>query len=162
MISIDPTARVSPLADIEDSTRGTRVIIGANVFIDAFVKIKTVGGRGDVVIGPNCSINSGTVLYSGNGINLGEGVLVAANCVFAPVNHEYRHRDQPIREQGFLPSQGGILVGDDCWFGSGTVILDGAKIGKGSVIGALSLVRGTLPEHSISHGIPAVPTGVRG
>ena len=40
MIRIDPTAKVSPLADIEDSVRGTLIEIGARTLIDAFVKIK--------------------------------------------------------------------------------------------------------------------------
>ena len=35
MIEIDPTARVSPLADIEDSTRGTRILIGPGAVVDA-------------------------------------------------------------------------------------------------------------------------------
>ena len=36
----------SDLADIEDSSRGTRIEIGPGVMIDAFVKIKAVGGTG--------------------------------------------------------------------------------------------------------------------
>ena len=46
MILIAPSARVSKLADIEDSVRGTKIIIGEEVMIDAFVKIKPVGGTG--------------------------------------------------------------------------------------------------------------------
>ena len=44
MIIISPSAKVSPLADIEDSVRGTRITIEADVMIDAFVKIKPAGG----------------------------------------------------------------------------------------------------------------------
>src|SRR4051794_8467200 len=40
MLLIAPSARVSPLADIEDSSRGTRIVIEDDVVIDAFVKIK--------------------------------------------------------------------------------------------------------------------------
>src|SRR5450631_2804590 len=103
MIEIHPSARVSALADIEDSVRGTRIEIGAGVTIDAFVKIKPVGGSGDVVIGADSTVNSGCVLYSGNGIRIGTGVAIAANCTFAPVNHEFKRRDKTIREQGFRP-----------------------------------------------------------
>lgn len=154
MILIDPSARVSPLADIEDSVRGTRIVLGPRVTIDAFVKIKPAGGAGDVVIGAGSTINSGCVLYSGNGIEIGESVAVAANCTFAPVNHAYRRADLPIVAQGFGPSKGGLKVGDDVWIGANCVILDGVSIGTGCVIAAGSVVRGTLEPYGIYGGNP--------
>ena len=45
MLSIAASARISPLADIEDSQRGSRIVIEDDVVIDAFVKIKPAGGR---------------------------------------------------------------------------------------------------------------------
>jgi virginiamycin A acetyltransferase len=161
-ILIDPSARVSPLADIEDSVRGTRIVIGPETVIDSFVKIKPVGGSADVVIGRRSVVNSGCVIYSGNGVVMGDNVLVAANCVFAPVNHEYGRRDVPIREQGFRPGKGGIVVEDDVWIGAGCVILDGAILRRGCVLGAMSLVRGEVPAYSIQAGNPLELKGWRG
>jgi virginiamycin A acetyltransferase len=155
MLVISPSAQISKLADIEDSVRGTKITIGDGVFIDAFVKLRVAGGMGDVTIGPNCYINAGSVLYSGNGITLGEYVLIAANCTLAPTNHEYRDPDTVIRLQGFAPSRGGIVVEDDVWIGANCVLLDGARIGRGAVIAAGSVVRGALPAYSISAGNPA-------
>lgn len=154
MIEIHPEAYVSPLADIEDSIRGSRIIIGARTYIDSFVKIKPVGGVGDLTIGPNCVINSGCVLYTGNGINIGAGVAIAANCTLAPANHEYRSHNKPIRDQGFQPSKGGIIVEDDVWLGSNCVLLDGAVLRQGCVIGAGAIVRGEIPAFSIQVGNP--------
>lgn len=154
MLSIHPSARISPLADIEPSQRGTRIEIGAGCVIDAFVKIKPAGGMGDLVIGPGCYLNSGCVLYTGNGIRIGRDVLVAANCTFAPTNHSFADRDRPIRLQGFQPSRGGIVVGDDCWIGANSVLLDGAEIGQGCVIGAGSVVRGRLEPFGVYGGEP--------
>lgn len=154
MILIDPSAMVSPLADIEDSVRGTRIVLGPRVTIDAFVKIKPAGGVGDVVIGAGSTINSGCVLYSGNGIEIGESVAVAANCTFAPVNHAYQRADLPIVAQGFSPSKGGVKVGDDVWIGANCVILDGVSIGTGCVIAAGSVVRGMLEPYGIYGGNP--------
>ncbi len=162
MLNIAPTARVSSLADIEDSTRGTRIIIEDDVVIDAFVKLKAAGGSGDVVIGRGTVINSGCVLYTGNGIIIGRNVLIAANCTLAPTNHAFDDPDRPIREQGFQPSRGGILIGDDVWIGANCVLLDGATIGSGSVLGAGSLLRGSLPPFCIAVGRPAVVRGWRG
>jgi acetyltransferase-like isoleucine patch superfamily enzyme len=161
VLCISPTARISPLADIEDSARGSRIVIADDVVIDAFVKIKPAGGCGDLVIGAGSVINSGCVLYTGHGIRIGSNVLVAANCTFAPTNHAFADPGRPIRTQGFQPSRGGIRIGDDVWIGASTVLVDGATIGSGSVIGAASLVRGPLPDFCIAFGVPAAVHGWR-
>jgi len=161
MLIISPRARVSKLADIEDSVRGTSIIIEDDVMIDAFVKIKPVGGTGDVRIGRNCYINSGTVIYSGNGVSLGEYVLVASNCTFASVNHEFRSRATRIFHQKFQPSRGGILVEDDVWIGANSVILDGAILRRGCVVGANSVVSGELEAYGVYAGSPPVRIGER-
>lgn len=155
MLIISPSARVSPLADIEDSTRGTKIVVGDGAVIDAFVKIKPAGGTGDVIVGPGTYINSGCVLYTGHGIQIGANVLIAANCTLAPTNHEIRDRNRLIRDQGFSPSRGGIVIEDDVWIGANSVILDGAVLRRGAVVGAGSVVRDELPEYSINVGAPA-------
>jgi len=161
MIAISATASISKWADIEDSVKGTSIIIEDGAVIDSFVKIKPVGGMGDVRIGRNSYVNSGVVIYSGNGVSIGEGVLIAANCTFAPVNHEYRSRHKTIIAQRFQPSRGGIIVEDDVWIGANCVILDGAILRKGCVVGAGSLVKGELEAYSINVGNPIRQIGVR-
>lgn len=162
MLKIDPTAVISALADIEVSTRGTLIEIGARTAIDAFVKIKPAGGSGAVAIGADCAINSGTVIYSGNGIRIGDAVLIAANCTLAPTNHAFADPTKRIRDQGFQPSRGGIVIEDDVWLGANVVVLDGAVIGRGTIVAAGSVVRGTLQQNSIYAGSPATRRGVRG
>ena len=161
MITIHPSARVSPLADLEASTRGTKIIVGADCVIDSFVKIKPVGGFGDVRLGERCYVNSGCVLYSGNGIKIGNDVLIAANCTLAPVNHAFQDRHRLIREQGFDADRGGIVIEDDVWIGANCVLLDGSVLRRGCVVGAGSVVRGELPAYSICIGSPAVPVKER-
>jgi acetyltransferase-like isoleucine patch superfamily enzyme len=154
MLFIDPSATISKFADIEQSVRNTNITIESSVYIDSFVKIKPVGGTGDVFIGKNSYINSGCVLYSGNGIKIGEGVLIAANCTLAPVNHEYKGKNKTIIQQRFQPGKGGIIIEDDVWIGANSVILDGTHIGKGAVIGANSLVKGKIESYGVFGGNP--------
>lgn len=161
MLVISDKARISRLADIEDSVKGSRIEIGNGCVIDSFVKIKPAGGIGDLVIGENTYVNSGCVLYTGNGIRVGSNVLIAANCTFSPVNHEYGSKDRLIAEQGFMGSKGGITIEDDVWIGAGAVILDGAYIRRGAVVGALSLVRSELEEYGIYVGCPVRLLGYR-
>lgn len=161
MIEIHVTAKVSPLADIEGSVRGSRIVVGACSVIDSFVKIKPTGGSGDLIIGEYVYINSGTVLYTGNGISIGNDTAIAANCTFAPVNHEYRLRDELIRKQGFKPSKGGIVVENDVWIGANCVLLDGAYLQRGCVIAAGSIVHGKVPAYSINAGYPLKVIGWR-
>ncbi len=161
MLIISDKATISKFADIEDSIRGTKIIIQAGVHIDSFVKIKPAGGSGDVEIGENTHINSGTVIYSGNGISIGRGVLIAANCTLAPVNHEFHSKSKMILEQRFIPSRGGIIIEDDVWIGSNTAVLDGAMIRKGVVIGAGAVVMGELEAYGVYAGNPLRLVGRR-
>ncbi len=160
-IEIAKTAIISPLADIEDSIRGSLISIGEHSIIDSFVKIKPAGGSGNLIVGEYVVINSGCVLYTGHGIKIGHNVAIAANCTFAPINHEYRNKQSLIRNQGFLPSKGGIVIEDDVWIGSNCVLLDGAILRRGCVVGAGSIVRGELKEYSVYAGNPPQLIGVR-
>ncbi len=48
-----------------------------------------------------------------------------------------------------------IVIGNDCWIGSGSHILKGVQIGNGCVVAAGSVVTKNLPPFSIVAGIPA-------
>jgi len=149
------------MADVEASVRGTLISIGAHSVIDSFVKVKPAGGSGDLIIGEHVVINSGCVLYTGQGIRIGNHVAIAANCTLAPVNHAYRDKLRLIREQGFLPGKGGILIEDDVWIGANCVLLDGAVLRRGCVVGAGSIVRGELAAYTVYAGQPLRVVGER-
>lgn len=149
------TCRISERASVDISSRGTDTIIGENSVVDDFVRIKHVGGSGHVIIGDNCYINSGTVIYSGNGVRLGNDVLVGPNCSLVPANHAFHELNTPIRLQGFAESKGGIVIENNVWIGAGVTVLDGAYIEEGCIIGANSLVMGRLLKDTIYGGVPA-------
>ncbi len=162
MIEIAPSARISPLADIEDSMRGTRIVFHDGVVVDSFVKVKPAGGVGDMIVGARSVINSGCVFYTGHGIVIGEDCAIAANCTFAPTNHAFGREDLPINKQGFAPGKGGIVLGNDVWIGANCVLLDGAQVGDGAVVGAGAVVRGTVEPYAIVGGNPLRVLGRRG
>lgn len=162
MLKISQNARISPLADIEDSVRGSVIEIADGVSIDSFVKIKPAGGTGDVTIGADSTINSGVAIYTGNGVSIGKRCAIAANCTFAPVNHEYGDPDKPIVEQSFMESRGGVVVEDDVWIGANAVLLDGAILRAGCVVGAGAVVRSEIPRNAVCVGVPARVISYRG
>lgn len=54
-----------------------------------------------------------------------------------------------------------IVVDEDCWIGARSILLRGAHIGRGCIIGAGSVVRGSIPPYSIAAGNPAKIVGFR-
>ena len=154
MNDISPLAIVSPFSDIETSVRGGKVVISDNAVIDSFVKIKFAGGTGDVFIGESAYLNSGVVIYSGNGVSIGNGSLIAANVTLAATNHEYQSRHKTIIDQRFIPSKGGIVIEDDWWIGANCVLLDGTILRKGCVVAAGSIIRGEWAEFAVIAGNP--------
>jgi virginiamycin A acetyltransferase len=160
-LTIGKDVVISPDARIHPSVRGTQIVIGECSEIYDFVCIRSVGGSGDIKIGAHCYINPSCVLYSGNGITLGDYVLLAPGVMLMPTNHAFSRRDIPIRHQGFLPSKNGIVIEDDVWIGANSVILDGSLIRRGAVIAAGSVVQGEIPAYEMWGGVPAKRIGER-
>ncbi len=158
---IHPSAKVSAHALIDESSRGTSTEVGEGCVIDAFVRIKHVGGSGNVRLGKGVYLNSGTVIYSGNGVDIGDDVLVGPNCSLVPVNHATADMTVSIRTQGFAQSRGGLTIESNVWLGANCVVLDGVVIGSGSVVAAGAVVNRSVAPNSIVGGVPARLIGMR-
>ena len=140
--------------------QGGEVTLGPGVSLSCDVIVST-GDGGRVVIGdftyiqPRCVISA----YKGS-VLIGKGVQIAPNCAFYPYNHGVEP-GIPIAEQP-LTSSGDVIVGDEAWIGTGAIILDGVRIGKGAVIGAGSVVTRDIPDNAIACGVPAKVIKMRG
>lgn len=73
--------------------------------------------------------------------------MFGPNCYLFAENHVFTEVDSTIKSQGV--KQKGIVVEDNCWIGSNVVILDVVTVGRGSVIGAGTLISKDVPQDSV-------------
>lgn len=127
---------------------GDRVFLGRNSILSC--KDGNIRLEDGVNIGFNCEI------FSSSEVVVGAATLIAAySYLIGGGNYDLERQDIPFAEQEGLDSQGGIHVEPNVWIAADVKLLDGARIGIGSVIGAGSVVRGEIPPHSVAAGTPA-------
>ena len=105
-----------------------------------------------VSIGDNSGIGVNCELHGE--VHIGNNVLMAPECIFYTVNHEFSKVDVPIRIQG-NSNMKPIIVGDDVWFGRRVMVMPGVTIGDHSIVAAGSVVTRDVPSYSIVGGAPA-------
>lgn len=109
---------------------GSSTYIGPNVYLDVNHP------PGKIIIGDNCYITRNTSLLVHSDAELG-----------GPKNI--------YKKFGGKRKFGNIIISDNVFIGFHCVILPGVKIGKGAVIGAMSLVNKDVPDGAIVAGVPA-------
>jgi acetyltransferase-like isoleucine patch superfamily enzyme len=133
-----------------------------------------------VSIGPNCIIyaaasqiiiGEGTTFFSdcliSGAISIGAGCLFSKNVTVLSSTHQIyggstiRENDAQFRKNTQNSLNEHVHIGDDCWLGINTVILPGVTLGKGTVVGANSVVTKSYPDYSILGGVPAKLIGSR-
>lgn len=131
---------------------GDRSLLGRNARIECTGSIAHIG-KG-VSIGRDSTFGSDCYFGAAGGIEIGNDVMAGQYVRFHAENHNMSDTDRPIREQGVTHC--GIRIDDDVWIGAGVVFLDGAIVGRGSVIAANAVVTaGEYPAYSILGGVPA-------
>ena len=107
-----------------------------------------------VSIGDRCLIGRGSGIVGHLSIEIGDDVWTGHHVYITDQNHGYDDPDLPISQQ-VQAGAAGASSGSGSWLGHGSVILPGARIGRHVVIGANSVVTGTIPDHSVAVGAPA-------
>jgi maltose O-acetyltransferase len=97
-------------------------------------------------IGVNCFLNSGT--------RIGKNVMMGPEVHVYTSNHRHERIDVPMIEQGYENART-VIIEDDVWIGAKAIILPGVRIGKGSIIGAGSIVTKDVAAYSVAAGNPA-------
>lgn len=143
-----------------------RIVFDERVWLSSDVELETattiVIGAGTTVQ-RRCSINGST--------RIGTGCIFAPNVFVSSGTHPFRFIPHlPIREQerriAASPADAAAMdrpvwIQDDCWLGTNVVVCPGVTIGKGSVIGANSVVTRDVPPYSVVGGAPAHIIGRR-
>lgn len=111
---------------------------------------------GNVRIGKNCGVYPYAVIRGDeNTIDIDDGTNVQDNCVIhCDVDHSVKiGKDVSL---GHCSVIHGATIEDLCLIGINSTVLNGAKIGKGSIIGANALVKRDMivPENSLVIGVP--------
>src|ERR1700722_3732920 len=118
-----------------------------NLFIHAI-------DRGEVIIGSRSGFNGSVrlLLHEPGRIDIGAGCLFAGEVdvtisdMHSIVDVTTGQRVNPARD---------VVLEDRVWVGQRVTILKGSHVGKGSIIGACSLVSGEVPPNCVAAGIPA-------
>lgn len=105
----------------------------------------TIGDRSSM--GAGCFIGCSGQIVIGDDVMLGPGVRLFAE------NHLFDDPQATIKSQGV--ERGTIVIEDDCWLASGVTVTADVRIGRGSVVGAASVVTADIPPYSVAAGVPA-------
>jgi carbonic anhydrase/acetyltransferase-like protein (isoleucine patch superfamily) len=137
---------------------GKRSRIGAGTVISCTSHPSLLGVGFE--IGRDSAIGEYGYVGAAGGVAIGDDVIIGQYVSFHSQNHNFSSLDTPIRSQG--TTEIGISIGDDCWIGARTTILDGSVVPSGCVVAAGAVVRGTFPPNAVIAGVPAKVIQLRG
>jgi acetyltransferase-like isoleucine patch superfamily enzyme len=107
----------------------------------------------DIVLGNHVGIGFNCLFQADT--HIGNYVMVASSCAF--INSD-DHRYDVIGETMWESGRGDrykIVIGDDVWIGHGATILTPARIGRGAIVAAGSVVLEDVAPYAIVGGVPA-------
>ena len=131
---------------------GDSVLVGKDTTLSCTSATISIGI--DVSIGPYCYLRAGLAP-----IQIGSFVTIGSHTTIVSGSPSYKRLDIPMKRQ--LGNTQGITLENDIWIGVGVRILDGVKLGSGSVVGAGAVVLEDIPAYAIAAGIPARVIGYR-
>ncbi len=115
-----------------------------------------------IVIGNNVQINDSVHIAASKKVTIGNDVLIASKVFISDHNHgnygghAELPQDSPLtKPQQRAPYIKPVTIEDNVWIGEFVSILPGVTIGKGSIIGTMSVVNKDIPAYCIAVGVPA-------
>jgi len=100
-----------------------------------------------------------TLIATRSTIQIGNNVMFGPEVTIRGGNHRFDLPGIPMinvtNDMKLAEHDRGVVIEDDVWIGTRAIILHGVTIGRGSVIGAGSVVTRSVPEFTIAAGVPA-------
>jgi len=133
--------------------------MGVEIGNDTGLYIGTVfdlGPKGEVQIGNYCTLVA-TVICCNSRIVIHDYAFLAHEVVLADhfAAHPFHQVASTEPEIDHSPTETSIEIGENTWIGGNAILLRGAKIGDGSIVGAAAVVDFEVPPYSIVAGNPA-------
>lgn len=98
-------------------------------------------------------MNYNCVILDTSPVHIGANAFIAPGVCLACAGHSL---DAGQRAEG-IGTSAPIILEDDVWIGANAVVCGGVTIGKGSVIGAGSVVTHSIPAGVVAAGVPCRP-----
>lgn len=125
----------------------SRIILGRKVSCYGIFKVLR---SENVSVGVDCHINYGVFILGHSRVRIGDRVTLSARSMIIDAGLDI-HSEVGTRSH----FDSFVIIQDDVWVGAGAIILPGVTLGKGSVIGAGSVVTKDIPEYCVAVGNPA-------
>jgi acetyltransferase-like isoleucine patch superfamily enzyme len=124
--------------------------IGSGCFIHPGVFIYSINTN--LQIGKGAGIGRNVYFDALNSITIGDYVGIGHGTKFVTSSHELISNFQTLRpDNGMDP----IVIEDYVWLACNVVVLGGVTVGRGSVVGAGSVVTKSIPPNCFAAGVPA-------
>ncbi|KAJ6094546.1 acetyltransferase [Penicillium canescens] len=104
----------------------------------------------NIIIGENCFFNWNVTILDTSLVVIGDRVQIGTGVSILTAGHD----TSILSRQKFVEFGHPVFIEDDCWIGANVVILPGVRIGKGTTIGAGSIVTKDIPAFSVAIGTP--------
>jgi acetyltransferase-like isoleucine patch superfamily enzyme len=137
------------------STRQQAVRIGrsSGVYNGSFFDL---GPNGEVHIGDYSTL-VGAIICSNQKVIIGDYVFIAHEVVladnYAAIPASDASKPKPEDSASSIEDPG-IVIDENVWIGAGAIILSGAHIGTGAIIGAATTVDFQVPDYAVVVGNP--------
>lgn len=91
--------------------------------------------------------NNGCSLCARKEISIGDHCLFGENVKIYDHNHVFRDAGTPVSEQGYRAEK--LAIGNNCWIGTGCILLKGTQIGDHCVISAGQVIHSVIPANTM-------------